>query len=77
MRMYACHAFVALVKIIHLSAGFYLTQKFGGGNMGEVEVMGCLGGPRGGYGRGVCPLPRITREAKASININVSIKAPK
>ena len=27
--------------------GFYLTQKFGGGGMEEVEIMGRLGGPRG------------------------------
>ena len=28
-------------------AGFYLAQKFREGNMGEVEVMSHLGGPRG------------------------------
>ena len=75
--MYARHAFVALVKIIHLSAGFNLTQKFRGGNMGEVEVMAALAAQGGGCGNGICPLPRKTREAKASININVPIKAPK
>ena len=26
---------------------FYLVQKFRGGNMGKVEVMGRLGSPRG------------------------------
>ena len=33
-------------------AGFYLAQKFRGGNMGEVEVMGRFGGPRGSMGAG-------------------------
>ena len=46
-----CHAIVP---------GFYLAQKFRGGNMGEVEVMGCLGGPRGWVREG-----DVAREAKA------------
>ena len=37
----------------------------GGGNMGEVEVMGCLGGPRGWVRDRHIPLPHKAQEAKA------------
>ena len=39
------------------TTGFYLAQKFRGGNMGEVEVMGRLGGPRGWVREGDVPPP--------------------
>ena len=47
-------------------ARVYLAQKFrsGEGNMGEVEVIGCLGDPRGWVWEGDVPLPREAQEAK-------------
>ena len=47
-------------------AGFYPAQKFkGGGNMGEVDVIGRLGGPRGWVQEGDVPPLRKARKAKA------------
>ena len=58
---------------MNMQAGFYLAQKFRGGNMGEVEVMD---GPRGWVREGDVP-PPARSVGSLSININVPIKAPK
>ena len=57
LMLHACGKRSSIYTSMQVPSGFYLAQKFRGGNMGEVEVMGRLGGPRGWVREGDVPPP--------------------
>ena len=56
-----------IMQVNDTCAGFYLAQKFWGGNKrGILDEWAALAAQGGGCGRGMCPLPCKAREAKAN-----------